>query len=141
MLLALWLDYSCPILDRAQGYALAVRHIAVIDDDEDFRLSLEALLDSYGYRVTVFGGAAEFLSGQEVGHFDCLISDIQMPGQNGLQLASQLRANRGELPIILLSAYATQDVRRRAMALGVRCIMSKPLDVEKLLKCISDLTS
>jgi FixJ family two-component response regulator len=107
--------------------------IAVVDDDEDVRLALEALIDSLGLRVRTFASADAFLASGTLGECRCVISDIHMPGMSGLELALTLGTVPEAPPILLISAFATDDIRRRAAEAGACCFLSKPLDPARLV--------
>jgi FixJ family two-component response regulator len=106
--------------------------VAVIDDDEDVRVALDGLLDSLGYRSVLFESADSFLAADDTGDIDCIISDVQMPGTSGLVLAERVQSRT--TPVILITAYPTVAVRKRAEAAGVRCLLVKPFDSEKLIE-------
>lgn len=109
--------------------------IAVVDDDEDVRAALDGLLESLGYRSKLYDSADSFLAAKAVDDVDCIISDIQMPGTSGLQLAEQIQGH--EKPVILITAFPTHDVQQRASAAGVRCVLIKPFDSEELIDHLS----
>lgn len=109
--------------------------IAVVDDDEDVRTALDDLLKSLGYSAQLFETADGFLaSGGEV---DCVISDVQMPGSSGLQLARFMQARK--VPIILITAFPTPEVEQQAESAGVRKLLVKPFDSSELIAALSDV--
>jgi CheY-like chemotaxis protein len=105
--------------------------IAVVDDDEDVRAALDGLLSSMGFATQLFQTADEILSSPGMGQIDCIISDLQMPGTNGLQLARKVRA--ADIPVILITAYPTPEVRKQAEDAGVRLLLIKPFDSSELI--------
>ena len=111
--------------------------ISVIDDDVSVRLSLEGLLRSLGYAVRVFAAAEEFLGSDALGSSDCIISDIKMPGMSGLDLKHRLDAARNATPVILMTAFADDAARARAMKAGAACFLSKPFDAQALIDCLA----
>jgi len=110
-------------------------HIAVVDDDADVRVAMHALLRSYGWRVTVYDGAQKLLAAG-FKDIDCILSDVQMPIMGGLELLARLRADPAAPPCILMTAFPDEQVRRRAMAAGAVCFLSKPVDDEALAHCV-----
>jgi FixJ family two-component response regulator len=110
--------------------------VAVIDDDEEVRISLGSLIESFGYRMELFVDADSFLASGDFNRFACVLSDIQMPGTNGIQLATTLAASPAPPPVVLISAYASPAVEWRAKAAGVLCLMTKPLDPDDLEKLL-----
>jgi FixJ family two-component response regulator len=111
-------------------------HVAVVDDDADVRDAMQALLRSYGWRVTLYDGAQQLLAAGLAG-VDCVLSDVQMPVMSGLELLERLRAAPAGPPCILMTAFADEQVRRRALAGGAVCFLSKPVDDEILAECVS----
>lgn len=111
-------------------------HVAVVDDDADVRVAMHALLRSYGWRVTLYEGAQHLLSTGLAG-VDCVLSDVQMPVMGGLELLGRLRAAPGGPPCILMTAFPDEQVRKRALAGGAVCFLSKPVDDEILAECVS----
>lgn len=111
-------------------------HVAVVDDDADVRNSMHALLRSYGWRVSLYDGAQQLLSAGLAG-VDCILSDVQMPVMGGLELLGRLRAEAGAPPCILMTAFPDEQVRKRALAAGAACFLSKPVDDELLAECVS----
>ncbi|MGA7264937.1 MAG: response regulator, partial [Stellaceae bacterium] len=83
-----------------------------------------------------FTSAGEFLNSDCVSSTACLISDVQMPGMNGLQLHRKLLASGRHIPVIFITAFPDERVRKRAVAAGAVCYLSKPFDGERLRSCI-----
>ena len=113
--------------------------VAVIDDDEEVRSSLGSLIDSFGYQTTLFVHADDFLTTGEPGRFACIISDIHMPGTNGIELALNLSRSPSPPPIVLITAYVSPALERKAKEAGVVDVLTKPLDpaaLETLLRSI-----
>lgn len=106
--------------------------VAVVDDDEDVRVSLEMLLGSIGYEAVVFDSADALLALPSLDAFACFISDAQMPGTDGIQLARRLR-DLTTAPVILITAFASEDVERRARDAGVWRFLCKPFDPNALI--------
>jgi FixJ family two-component response regulator len=110
--------------------------IAIVDDDDALRNSLDDLLQSVGFRVQGFASAEAFLLAQHTPETDCLLFDVRLPGMDGLALQRQLEAVHWRLPIIFVTAYADDNVRARALAAGAVAVLSKPCRVEDLLHAI-----
>lgn len=109
--------------------------IAIVDDDECVRVSLASLLRSLGYEVRAYGSGNEFL--QEAGEDPaCMIADIQMPLMTGDELQARLLASGRAFPIIFMTAFPTEPVRRRVMAAGAHCYLSKPSDGDEIIRCL-----
>jgi FixJ family two-component response regulator len=110
--------------------------IAAIDDDFRIRESIASLLESAGYAILVFSSAEEFLQSGALATAMCVITDIRMPGINGLELQRRIRLERPTLPVILISAHHDAEVRRRAIDKGAVEVLFKPFDATDLIRVI-----
>ena len=111
-------------------------HVALVDDDLDVRVGLQALLRSFGYRVSLYPGAQQFLDAGFT-DIDCVVSDVQMPGMDGLELLLRLRTGAAAPPCILMTAFTDAHIRARALRTGAACFLAKPIDAEELASCIA----
>jgi two-component system response regulator FixJ len=114
------------------------RLVAVVDDDDAVRESLQFLLETAGFSVAAYNSAAQFLNEATLGELTCLVVDQHMPDQTGLQLVSSLRRQGAKLPIALITGSPSPDLVRLARQLGVAQVLEKPLDDDLLLDFISD---
>jgi FixJ family two-component response regulator len=112
--------------------------VAVVEDDRFFRESMRRLLRSRGYRVEAFPSAADFVASPHLSETACLIADVQMPGMTGPELYRHLIASGYGIPTILVTAYADDQVRARALKDGVVCYLPKPVDEKLLLRCLDE---
>lgn len=112
------------------------RTVAVVDDDDAVRDSLQFLLEAAGFPVVAFASAARFLSEAPIAELSCVVVDQHMPDQTGLQLVSSLRRQGAAIPIALITGSPSPDVLRMAQELGVAKVLEKPLDDEVLLHFI-----
>jgi len=110
--------------------------MALVDDDDALRNSLDNLLRSVGFRVQGFASAEAFLQAQHAPETACLLLDVRLPGMNGLELQRQLVAAHWAMPIIFVTAYADDDMRARALAAGAVAFLYKPCREEDLLHAI-----
>jgi FixJ family two-component response regulator len=110
--------------------------IAIVDDDDSLRKSLDNLLRSVGFRTQGFSSAEGFLSSNHIPDTTCLILDVRMPGMNGLELQRQLGAANWPIPIIFVTAHVDDDARARALAAGAVDFLYKPFHEEALLNAI-----
>lgn len=111
-------------------------------DDENVLVFVGAMmLEQKGYRVvsTASGDAALQEFRQRAGAFDAVISDLSMPGMSGLQLARELQAIRQDIPIILTSGYFGPDEQAAATKLGIRALLTKPVNPKELLGVIEQI--
>jgi len=107
--------------------------IAIVDDEELVRTSLQRLLTMAGYTVAVFTSAEEFLKSGRLQDVRCLIADIRMPGMSGVDLQSQLNAENYRIPTIFITAHGDEKMRIRAMRDGAVAFLAKPFDNTVLL--------
>ena len=110
--------------------------IAVVDDDASLRESTQLLLRSAGYRAEVFASAREFLGSPRLEEAACLILDVYMPGMNGLELQRCLKKAERQIPIIFITAHATENEEQRARKACAVDFLRKPVNDEKLLSAI-----
>ncbi|OYZ89204.1 MAG: two-component system response regulator [Rhizobiales bacterium 17-65-6] len=110
--------------------------ITIVDDDEAVRTALGSLIRSLGLRASTFASADAFLNSERVHDTSCLITDIQMPGISGIELQARLRAQGNRMPVIFITAFPEERVRRRAMAAGAVGFLSKPFDGSAIIDCI-----
>ncbi len=111
--------------------------ISIIDDDASVREATTGLLRSLGYRAATFASAEEFLQSERLYDTSCLISDIKMPGMSGIELQSHLLAGGHRMPIIFITAFPEERVRRRALASGALGFLSKPFLEDRLIGCLN----
>ena len=111
-------------------------HILVVDDDADLLRLLSMRLRARGYRVTAVDSAEAALARVAVERPDLLLSDVRLPGQDGLALFEELRGRHPSLPVILLTAHGTIPDAVEATARGVFGYLAKPFDSQQLLEKI-----
>ncbi|MEJ5976842.1 response regulator [Novosphingobium sp. PS1R-30] len=109
--------------------------IAVVDDDPDVRRSLDSLLRSAGIACRSFACAADLLAADEAA-FDCVVTDINMPGMTGLELQAEMARRGWHHRVILMTAYATAATREQGIAAGATAFLTKPIDPDQLLEAI-----
>lgn len=110
--------------------------VAAVDDDFRVRESIKSLLESAGFAPLVFASAEEFLQSGTLAKATCVISDVRMPGMDGIELQRRIRLERPTLPVILISAHYNADVRQTAIDGGAVDVLFKPFDAADLLKMI-----
>jgi len=107
-----------------------------VDDDVSVRRSTRRLLLSSGLRAEAFASAQDFLQSGRVGETACLLLDMRMPGTDGLELQRRLAETGWLIPIIFLSARASEEEERRALGAGAANFLRKPASKEALLHAI-----
>jgi len=112
--------------------------VAVVDDDESVLRSLEYLLESADHAVRLFTSGKALLDSGCLVEIDCLISDIDMPGIDGLELIRLVQAGRPGLPLILITGYPETLQRLPSLSGGNPRYFTKPFRGPELLAAVSD---
>lgn len=112
----------------------AVVHL--IDDDEDVRRALAFLLGTAGFAVKVYESATGFLEKYDGSAAGCIVSDVRMPGLDGLQLLGRLRAMESKTPVIVMTGHADVMLAVEAMKAGAVDFIEKPFPDEKLVAAV-----
>ena len=113
--------------------------VLIVDDDPRMAKTLKDILTVKGYEADVAHSGPEALEKTAETHFDCLLSDIKMPGINGVELFRAIRKTRPDLPVVLMSAYAHDELVKDGLEEGVIAVLAKPLDINALLSFFSTL--
>lgn len=110
--------------------------VHVIDDDSDVRQSLAFLLSTAGHAVRVHDSATSFLQVLPEVQEGCVVTDIRMPGMDGLQLQKRLAELKPRLPVIVMTGHGDVPLAVQAMKAGAIDFIEKPFDDEALLGAI-----
>jgi FixJ family two-component response regulator len=111
--------------------------VFVVDDDASVRRGVARLLRSAGHRVETFASAREFLDRGVGAGPCCLVLDIRMPGQSGLDLHHTLTASDREIPVIFITGNGDIPMAVRAMKSGAVDFLAKPFDDQELLDAVA----
>jgi FixJ family two-component response regulator len=111
--------------------------VLVVDDDASLRSTVSSLLRSTGLQVLTFGSVAEFLEASLPPEAGCLILDIRLPGQSGLELQAELVREDVRIPIIFLSGYGDVPMTVQAMKAGAVDFLTKPFSDKELLGAVT----
>ncbi|KGT79113.1 MULTISPECIES: response regulator FixJ [Bradyrhizobium] len=111
-------------------------HVYVIDDDEAMRDSLNFLLDSSGFGVTLFDDAQAFLDVLPGLAFGCVVSDVRMPGIDGIELLKRMKAQQSPFPILIMTGHGDVPLAVEAMKLGAVDFLEKPFEDDRLTTMI-----
>jgi len=117
--------------------ALSQPRLLVVDDDADMLRLLSLRLTAAGYRVSALGSAEAALAQLDIERPQLVLSDVRLPGQDGLALFDAIRARHPSLPVILLTAHGTIPDAVEATARGVFTYLTKPYDGKELLDKIA----
>ena len=110
--------------------------ISIVDDDKPVREATRGFIMSLGYAAEAFPSAEAFLKSDRVHDSACLLTDLQMPGVNGLELQRRLTEQGYSLPIIFITAFPGAKVRAEALAAGALGFLVKPFNGEELVACL-----
>lgn len=112
-------------------------HIAVIDDDEPVLDSLRLYFTRQGIETSCFASAQDFLAAIARGaRFDCIVSDVRMPGMSGLDLVHRLKSEGLSAPVVLITGHGDVDMAVAAIKIGAFDFIEKPFDEARLLASI-----
>ncbi|MBW2624859.1 MAG: sigma-54-dependent Fis family transcriptional regulator, partial [Deltaproteobacteria bacterium] len=110
--------------------------ILIVDDEKNYLLVLEALLVDAGYEVITSDSTTEALKITMSHDLDLVITDMRMPGQDGMEFLAQLRSRQPDPPVIMMTAYATVEKAVEAMKRGAFDYITKPFKNEELILTI-----
>ncbi len=111
--------------------------VLLVDDDASVRLTMAGALEVHGFDVVEASLAREALHHLEHREFDLVISDIRMPGMDGLEGTSRIRSRFPDLPVVLVTAYEAEGVLGEAIRRGAYTVVAKPVDPARLVEIVS----
>jgi FixJ family two-component response regulator len=114
--------------------------VAIIDDDEMMRDSLERLLSTVGYRPELFASAEQFLLDASKSEASCLVVDINLGDISGVELAHELSASGFKFPIIFITGSGDEIIRRQAIEFGCIAYLQKPFPASQMIEAITKAT-
>ncbi|QRG06538.1 response regulator [Xanthobacter dioxanivorans] len=110
--------------------------ISIIDDDESVRIATASLVRSLGFATSTFASAEDFLLSPRRQETDCVITDVQMPGMSGVELQARLLREGCRTPLIFITAFAEERIRRQVTAAGAVGFLAKPFEGGEMIACI-----
>jgi FixJ family two-component response regulator len=110
--------------------------VVAVDDDFRVRESIQSLVESAGYAPQLFSSAEEFLNSGTLAIAACVVTDVRMPGMDGIELQRRIRLERPTLPVIFISAFDHSESRTTALNEGAINFLYKPFDAADLLENI-----
>src|SRR4051812_29908448 len=110
--------------------------VSIIDDDPSVRAAIGSLVRSLGYVAHTFESAESFLGSEDSAKTSCIVTDIQMPGMNGLDLQGRLRDAGNTVPTVFITAFPEDHLRARAEAGGAIGFLAKPFDGQTLVRLL-----
>jgi CheY-like chemotaxis protein len=112
----------------------AQKRILVVDDDAVIGRSFDRVLSAKGYAVIAARNGEEALRKIAEEKYDVVYTDIRMPGIDGIEVATRIKASQPWLPVVIVSGYATDENEARARAAGVRTVLHKPLSPDSIVE-------
>jgi len=122
--------------ERPKAVLNAKSSVAIVDDDADFRGSVARLLRSVGLDTRMFASVAEYLGSEPPDCPTCLILDVRMPGQSGLDFQRDLVAANAALPIIFITGHGDIPMSVQAMKRGAIEFLTKPFRDQDLVDAV-----
>jgi FixJ family two-component response regulator len=119
--------------DRKRGQPTVI----VIDDDESVRDALRGLFESVGLTAETHGSVSEFLAADDPDRAGCIVLDIRLPGQSGLEFQEALAKSRHPRSVVLISAHVDVAMAVRAMKAGAIDVLTKPVREQDLLEAVN----
>jgi FixJ family two-component response regulator len=115
------------------------RLIAVVDDDGLFCQAVVGLLRSAAFSARGFASAAEFVAAGGFDLYDCIITDIQMPGMSGIELVRLLESRGFRIPVIVVTADIDSQLENQLVSSGASCLLRKPFNPDQLIACVESV--
>ena len=111
--------------------------ILVVDDGPSMAKTLVDIFKVKGYQAEAAHSGPEALAKMTQAHFDCVLSDVKMPGINGVELYRAIKARQPDLPVVLMTAYSTDSLVKEGLEEGVIAALTKPLEIEELFQLLT----
>ena len=112
--------------------------VAIVDDDDSMRQSMDRLVRSFGYRTRLFGSGDEFLASNAPERAACLLLDVRMPGMDGLTVQRRLIERGARIAVVFITALGTDEEERRACSAGAVGFLRKPVGQAALRHAVDE---
>jgi FixJ family two-component response regulator len=110
--------------------------VCIIDDDASVRVAVERIARSMDLAAYTFESCRNFLVSPQLANTSCIIADVQMPGMSGLDLQRMLKTRGMSIPLIFITAYPDDKLRKQALDEGAVCFLNKPFQGTAIIECI-----
>lgn len=114
--------------------------ILIVDDDRGMGETLLDIMEDMGYDADVAEDGFEAIEKAKSGTFDLVLMDIEMPGMDGVETFKEIRKILPEINVVMMTAYAVEDLIAEALREGAYGVLYKPLDIEKVLNLVESLS-
>jgi len=125
---------------RSQAKEMRRSRVLIVDDSMSVRRAVATLLEDHGYEVALARDGLEAVKSMDVSRPDVVLTDLEMPNMNGLELTAHVRSRPelAELPVIMITSRSMDKHRRQAMASGVNTYLTKPYTDQELLQHVAN---
>jgi two-component system, NtrC family, response regulator HydG len=118
---------------------VAVRSVLVVDDDSGMAETLADILSVFGYAVTTVSSAVAAVGVVTQTCPDLVLMDVRMPGLSGVEALKRMKALVPKLAVIMMTAFARDDLAEEARQAAALAVLSKPLDMKRLLALLTQV--
>jgi DNA-binding response OmpR family regulator len=115
--------------------------ILIVEDDEEMRTLLRDMIEEEGYKAASVNNGSEAFRKLAKESFDLIITDVRMPGLTGLDILPGIKKLQPDAPIIVITAFGSEEVQKKALERGADAYLEKPIHFDKLRTLIHDLFS
>jgi DNA-binding response OmpR family regulator len=112
------------------------KKILVIEDEASFRSILKEVLNQAGYEVSISPYVASAISDALSGRFDLITLDLRIPGIDGVEIARLFYRNQVVTPVLVISGYLDDNVRKKLEEAGVHHFLKKPSEIKQLIRAV-----
>jgi len=118
---------------------VAVRSVLIVDDDSGMAETLADILSVFGYAVTTASSAVTAVRMVTQTRPDLVLMDVRMPGLSGVEALKTMKALAPQLAVIMMTAFAQDDLAEEARRAAALAVLPKPLDMERLLALLTQV--
>jgi len=115
----------------------STKKVLVVDDEAGLRMTIGANLELEGFEIVEAESGEQALELITAQPFDLVLSDIRMPGMNGVELFRKIRALRPDMPVVLMTAFALEGLVQDALREGAFAVLPKPFEIDHLVRALS----
>ena len=117
------------------------KRILIVEDDEETRALLKDTIEDEGYKTASVNNGSEAFRKLAKESFDLIVTDVRMPGLTGLDILPRIKKLQPDAPIIVITAFGTEEVQRKALERGANAYLEKPIHFSELRALIHDMFS
>ena len=117
------------------------KRVLIVEDDEEMRGLLSDVIEEEGYKTDSVDNGSEAFRKLVKESFALIITDIRMPGLTGLEILPGMKKLQPEAPVIVITAFGSEEVQRKAFEKGANAYLEKPIHLQKLRRLIHDMVS